>query len=417
MNWKKYGAYRIFDEFIETFFIKRKSYITNHEDTLDFESGLNKLGQCFIQAFDASAGKTFETKLSGQFKNASDNERIIFTNLEYLWAMPAKNISPHKKLQYASRWFRNKVRQGDKYFLKEEKDHVADPGSWNNRNKHTEICSLIYMLKYLCSHSPHTLPEAKKVIGEFSYRWIYSPKELKREFSIPEEVFKKSATQNFMLHLSDPDRYEAIVSDNHKDLIVKAFSEHLNGHKTKREEAIKVIKKAIFDDYADSEPVDRKERWFFYMDDVRAKWDFESKGHSKRKTEQEQQMQLAEAMDGYVPKYTATEGNKAVITITVRKRDSKIVAEVKKRDKYRCLACGFHYEKRIVHVHHLDPLAEQEGVIETKPKNLITLCPNCHALAHDLLGDSAEYKDAQILILKLGELIKKQTLCQGGIRT
>ncbi|MEA3250568.1 MAG: HNH endonuclease [Pseudomonadota bacterium] len=58
--------------------------------------------------------------------------------------------------------------------------------------------------------------------------------------------------------------------------------------------------------------------------------------------------------------------------------------------KYECEACGFNFEraygehgKNYIHVHHRIELASSEGPIYTDPaKDLIPLCPNCHAMVH-----------------------------------
>lgn len=58
--------------------------------------------------------------------------------------------------------------------------------------------------------------------------------------------------------------------------------------------------------------------------------------------------------------------------------------------RYDCEACGFNFKraygehgKDYIHVHHRVELASSEGTIYTDPaKDLIPLCPNCHAMVH-----------------------------------
>ncbi|CUH76208.1 HNH endonuclease [Tropicibacter naphthalenivorans] len=55
-----------------------------------------------------------------------------------------------------------------------------------------------------------------------------------------------------------------------------------------------------------------------------------------------------------------------------------------------CASCGFDFEKTygplgedFIHIHHLDPLGNgQEERLVDPTKDLIPLCPNCHAMAH-----------------------------------
>lgn len=56
----------------------------------------------------------------------------------------------------------------------------------------------------------------------------------------------------------------------------------------------------------------------------------------------------------------------------------------------RCIVCGFDFLKAfgpfgngVIHVHHLVPLSEVREAYELDPvKDLIPICPNCHAMAH-----------------------------------
>lgn len=224
---------------------------------------------------------------------------------------------------------------------------------------------------------------------------------MKARFNIIDEVFSKSATQNFMLHFSDPDRFEAIVSDGHKNDIVRAFASELGVLEGDREEKIQTIKTAIYSQYGDCLEADEKYRWFFYRSEACSRWRRPSKKRTSKATKQDNEMISAEALDGFVDEYSGEEGEDGLAVVKVRKRDPKLVLFVKERDKYTCKSCGFWFEKRIVHVHHLDPLSEQRGVVKTKPGDLVTLCPNCHALAHDILRDDDQYKNCAILLSKL----------------
>lgn len=59
---------------------------------------------------------------------------------------------------------------------------------------------------------------------------------------------------------------------------------------------------------------------------------------------------------------------------------------------HRCIICGFDSAESygvegIVHVHHLNPLAESEGARPVDPLvDLVPVCPNCHAIIHSKKG-------------------------------
>jgi HNH endonuclease len=66
------------------------------------------------------------------------------------------------------------------------------------------------------------------------------------------------------------------------------------------------------------------------------------------------------------------------------KRNKAIVAKCKARDEYTCRACGYKLEiegKFVIECHHLNPLSVVgEDVVSIK--DLLSLCPTCHRVAH-----------------------------------
>jgi predicted HNH restriction endonuclease len=93
------------------------------------------------------------------------------------------------------------------------------------------------------------------------------------------------------------------------------------------------------------------------------------------------------------------EGGKDAVSGYRLRRSGKLVLKAKERDRFTCVACGFHYHDEIVQAHHLDPLSERKEPKKTKLEDLVTLCPNCHYIAHFLLRKSAIYKrKAELLV-------------------
>lgn len=98
------------------------------------------------------------------------------------------------------------------------------------------------------------------------------------------------------------------------------------------------------------------------------------------------------------------EGNTVERTILQKTRNQEIVKAVKERDNYTCRGCGFHFDNKIVEAHHLVPISSVEEEKQVKKDDLITLCPNCHAIAHILLKISEKYQKIENLIQKLQEI-------------
>ena len=98
------------------------------------------------------------------------------------------------------------------------------------------------------------------------------------------------------------------------------------------------------------------------------------------------------------------EGNTVERTILQKTRNQEILKTVKQRDKYTCRGCGFNFHNKIVEAHHLIPISSTEGEKQIKESDLVTLCPNCHAIAHILLKQNEKYQKIENLIHKLHEI-------------
>lgn len=199
-----------------------------------------------------------------------------------------------------------------------------------------------------------------------------------------------------LLHLANPNKYEVIISDADKEKILRVFGYALGGDSSgDREEKIKRIKANLFDLYTGPVEMDRKERWFFYMDSIRPLWKPKNSRREQNESSIRQQIHAEENA-------SEPEGDRRASTGYVITRSSKLVKAIKKRDGYTCQACGFHFQKRIVHAHHLDPLSERREQNLTTLEDLITLCPTCHYLAHHLLqGNPERYKQRTFLLNKI----------------
>lgn len=84
---------------------------------------------------------------------------------------------------------------------------------------------------------------------------------------------------------------------------------------------------------------------------------------------------------------------KAIEVMSKRyERDKTAREECLKIHSHACLACGLDFGKRygpigegFIHVHHIIPISQRNGEYVPDPsKDLIPLCPNCHAMIHKL---------------------------------
>ncbi len=173
-NWNHFHSYRVFDEFLDSFVIKRKSYVTRHGEPLDLEVAFKEIEERFIVGADEAADVDFDTKVRAQFEGASEQTMVVFANVEYLWAMPMENISPTRKRSYALRWFNEaKVVSGEGYFFGDPHT-IANPGSWYLRNKYYEIVAALRVLSLIIKKPDFTdLAKLKTDIAKICYSAIY----------------------------------------------------------------------------------------------------------------------------------------------------------------------------------------------------------------------------------------------------
>jgi len=84
------------------------------------------------------------------------------------------------------------------------------------------------------------------------------------------------------------------------------------------------------------------------------------------------------------------EGASKTVSVNAYERNSEARAKSIEHHGYRCVVCTFDFEKfygaigqNYIHVHHVVPLAEIKKEYELDPiKDLVPVCPNCHAIIH-----------------------------------
>ena len=84
------------------------------------------------------------------------------------------------------------------------------------------------------------------------------------------------------------------------------------------------------------------------------------------------------------------EGNVMQLTTNKYERDSIARERCIATRGCRCTVCGFDFEKAygevgkgFIHIHHIVPLAKIGKNYQLNPeKDLIPVCPNCHAMLH-----------------------------------
>lgn len=390
-DWERFHAYRVFDEFLERFVLQRRSYVTKHPEPLDLAPAFDDIENRFVTGFDDSEAR-FEEKVAHQFKGAPEQTKIVFANVEYLWAMPMENISPDRKRSYAQRWFAapDQVVRGERFFFCDPHT-IANPGSWYLRNKYWELVAALRVLNLVTADSSlKDLPALKQKIAGICHAAIYKGVPPEGRFA----VSKVCGIHSALMHMADPERYESIISASHRRQICTVFGHVVEDPSRDAEVLLKQIRSTLYDSHGNGDEPYRRYRWFFYSKDVRPLW-------IDKKSKQEQRLSSAMFEIRNEEDAVDLEGEKEEITGYRIRRSARLVKATKERDLYTCRACGFHFENQIVQVHHLDPLSEYKRPQKTTLDDLMTLCPTCHYLAHYWLRISDSFKRPEALLSAL----------------
>ena len=106
------------------------------------------------------------------------------------------------------------------------------------------------------------------------------------------------------------------------------------------------------------------------------------------------------------------EGAKRTITVNTYERNNKARLACIEHHGSKCKVCSIDFGEvygnefhGFIHVHHLTPVSEVNSRYEVDPKkDLIPLCPNCHAVIH-YGGKTRTVKEIQHKwIIKHGEI-------------
>lgn len=218
--------YTCFDNFLSKYIIAKESILTNEVDILA-PTFVSEAITCFVENYDESSAN-FEDKVRGQFAAATYEAKLNFAHAEWLWCFAVGDISQWRKEDYIF----NRIGV-------EAKDLIpgifpitfGHAGQWHTNNKYWEIVFCLRLVQVLDSYQKDftvtDIAILKEAIEEFCNHLKYNVDldKLKGYAGIIEPLKgRKYAMSNIMLYLVNPDRYERIASDNHKQQIVNSFN-------------------------------------------------------------------------------------------------------------------------------------------------------------------------------------------------
>lgn len=225
------GLYRIYDKFIHEFLLKGNSILTNDGQNILNEITLRNCFKNYIENYDDRGG-SFDIKITEQFKDADLDTRLIFAHAEWLWSFAVQDISYDRKLHYT----RRTTGLNDEDLAKDVYPNgFGSAGQWHTNNKYHEISFALILIDYIKKKIDNgeisQVQEVKNWVENICLYHKYEKEiegyELSLEFK---EALPKGqlALTNILIYTNNPDIYERIASNTHKNNIIVSFSGLLN---------------------------------------------------------------------------------------------------------------------------------------------------------------------------------------------
>ncbi len=246
--------YDLYDYFIDEFLIFGNSILSNHKEILNEHS----IGNCVQRFIDngEEGNEKFDEKITRQFTDADINTKLVFAHAEWLWAYSVKDISVAKKIEYSKRI--NVLSQED-LDLNVYPIGFGNGGQWHTNNKYYEISFNLLIIQFIKEKITKgeiiTNVEAKKWIENICLYHKYESEV--EDYNIPRTLKeklpdKKLAIVNILTYSGNPEEYERIVSDSHKNQIYQSFKSLLsdeikNNDDLNLDQKILLIRNVLYD--------------------------------------------------------------------------------------------------------------------------------------------------------------------------
>ncbi|MBC7525373.1 MAG: AAA family ATPase [Flavobacterium sp.] len=217
--------YQCYDKFIQEFLINKNSILSTHADILN-DSTIKGCFFNYIENYNDTNG-SFDAKVTDQFKNSDLPTRLVFAHAEWLWSFAVDDIRIPTKKGYVKRITN----------LSEEElvDNIypvgfGSAGQWHTNNKYEEIKFILILIRFIRQKivlgEITTVQDAKNWIEYICLFQKYGTENT--TYILPDtfkaELQEKSlAVTNILTYAGNPDNYERIASENHKNQILISF--------------------------------------------------------------------------------------------------------------------------------------------------------------------------------------------------
>lgn len=300
-NWANQKVYDYFDSFLRTSILGNDSYITDTSGIFTIDN-LNACVSAFVDNPDTS-DRNFDAKSKDQFSTSPKEVKEVFAHFIWLWAISASDMTGYGKKGAVTRFL-------DEDYNEKLKDVFVDggigsAGQRHKLNKPFEIAYLLLLFRDIKNKvqtkSINNINLLKQEIETLCKELYYNND---KTTATTDDKLKKAgkeflALHHILLHLCNPDKYEAIAAQKHKNAIINTFFSLLDKENTD----------GLFDDIDDSIFKIREKLKTelgydisFYDDEIQEAWNF---GESKDDVSEVTLFEYKKAMVFYGPPGTS----------------------------------------------------------------------------------------------------------------
>ena len=300
-SWANQKVYDYFDSFLRTSILGNDSYITDNTGIFTIEN-LNSCVSAFVDNPDTS-DRNFDAKSKDQFSNTSKEVREVFAHFIWLWAISASDMTGQGKKGAVTRFL-------DEDYNEKLKDIFVDGGigSAGQRHKLNKPFEIAYLLLLFRDIKNKVQTKSITDINSLKQEIEILCKELyynnDKTTATTDDKLKKAgkeflALHHILLHLCNPDKYEAIAAQKHKNAIINTFFSLLDKKNTDGlwddiDESIFEIRKKLNDELGYEVN--------FYDKEIQDAWNF---GESKDDVSEVTLFEYKKAMIFYGPPGTS----------------------------------------------------------------------------------------------------------------
>ena len=165
---KDESLYNLLNKFIEKCLIAKDSIFDETTDIFTTDN-INRCIEKFVDDFKDDK-RNFKEKIEEQFKDTSDDVKLVFAHANWLWAFSVNDMTSKGKESAVKKCLPEKLKINahcDELGLFPEKG-FGSAGTYHKQNKYWEIVSILKLFKGIDNSSLKSILEIKTYIEEVS---------------------------------------------------------------------------------------------------------------------------------------------------------------------------------------------------------------------------------------------------------